>query len=48
MANEISKNKYHYWELSGVTLLFERSPIQTSETEHFEIFSRLRENQLAQ
>ena len=31
---------------SGVSLLFEHSPSRTSEIEHFEIFSRPRENQL--
>ena len=36
------------WYLySGVTLLFEHSPSRVSEIEHFEIFSRPRENQLA-
>ena len=32
---------------SGVTLLFEHPPSQASELEHFEIFSRPWENQLA-
>ena len=32
----------------GVTLLFEHSPSQASELEHFESFSRPWENQLAQ
>ena len=31
---------------SGVNLLFEHSPSRTSEIEHFEIFTRPRENQL--
>ena len=36
------------WYLySGVTLLFEHLPSWASEIEHFEIFSRPRENQLA-
>ena len=30
----------------GVTLLFEHSTSRASEIEHFETFSRLRENQL--
>ena len=33
---------------SGVTLLFEHSPIQVSEIDHSEICSHLQENQLAQ
>ena len=37
-----------YLFFSGVTLLFEHSPSQASEIEHFDIFSHLRENQLAQ
>ena len=32
---------------SGVTLLFKHSPSRASEIEHFEIFSRPREYQLA-
>ena len=32
---------------SGVTLLFENSPSWANEIEHFGIFSRLQENQLA-
>ena len=32
---------------SSVTLLFEHSPSWASEIEHFEIFSRPQENQLA-
>ena len=35
-------------ENSDVTLLFENSPSWASEIDYFEIFSRLRENQLAQ
>ena len=35
-------------ENSGVTLLFEHSPSRATEIDYFEIFSRLRENQLAQ
>ena len=35
-------------ENSGATLLFERSPSRASEIDYFEIFSRPRENQLAQ
>ena len=31
----------------GVTLLFEHSPSRACEIDYFEIFSRLRENQLA-
>ena len=31
---------------SGVTYLFEHSPSQASETEHFEVVSRPQENQL--
>lgn len=34
--------------VSGVTLLFEHSRRRASEIEDFEIFSRLRENQLPQ
>ena len=33
---------------TGVTLLFEHSPSQASKIEHFEIFYRLQENELAQ
>ena len=36
------------YDNSGVTLLFEHLPNQARETEHFEIFSCLQENQLAQ
>ena len=36
-----------YTYTSGVTYLFEHSPNQASEIDHFEIFSRPRENQLA-
>ena len=32
---------------SGVALLFEHSPSRVNEIEHFEIFSRPRENKLA-
>ena len=35
-----------YDTISGVTLLFEQSPSQASEIEHFEIFSCSQENQL--
>ena len=35
-------------ESNGVTLLFEHSPSWASEIDYFEIFSRPRENQLAQ
>ena len=34
-------------ENSGVYLLFEHSPSQASEIDYFEIFSRLKKNQLA-
>ena len=44
----MSRNSSPLSLASGVTLLFEHSPSRTSEIEHFEIFSRLRENQLAQ
>ena len=33
---------------SAITLLFEHSPSRAGEIEHFGIFSRLQENQLAQ
>ena len=36
-----------YIYTSGATYLFEHLPSRTSEIEHFEIFSRLQENQLA-
>ena len=36
-----------YTYTSGVTYLFEHSPSQVSEIEHFEIFSRPQENQHA-
>ena len=35
-------------QFSGVTLIFEHSPSQMSEIEHFEIFSNPQENQLTQ
>ena len=35
------------WLFSGLTLLFEHLPSRVSEMEHFEIFSRLQESQLA-
>ena len=36
-----------YSYTSGATYLFEHSPSRASEIEHFEIFSRARDNQLA-
>ena len=56
--NSVQYNLHHASEFSilnmkttfhsGVTLLFEHLPSLLGETEHFEIFSRLEENQLAQ
>ena len=42
-----NQTEYDIFGMLGVTLLFEHSPSRSSEIEHFEIFSRPRENQLA-
>ena len=41
-------NFKNFFPPSGVTLLFEQLPSWASEVEHFEIFSRPKENQLVQ
>ena len=48
VVEPIQKKKKKHNPGCGVTLLFDHTPNQMSEIEHFEIFSHLQKNQLAQ